>query len=80
METEVYLTRQDPSLRQCKDSPKTFQQIIAGCEMQAGKAYMERQNQVYMNICAENGLEVSQSKWEILPRVGQWQILWDLQI
>ncbi|TWW69265.1 COP9 signalosome complex subunit 1 [Takifugu flavidus] len=55
--------------------------------MLAGKAYMERHNQVagivYRNICTEYGLEVPGSRWETPPKVlenEQAKILWDLQI
>ena len=45
---------------------------------------MERQNQVtgiaYRNICAEYGLEVPKSKWEMHPKVARAKILWHLQI
>ncbi|TWW76591.1 hypothetical protein D4764_13G0012530 [Takifugu flavidus] len=55
--------------------------------MLAGKAYMERHNQVagivYRNICTEYGLEVPGSRWETPPKVlenKQAKILWDFQI
>ncbi|KAK7922439.1 hypothetical protein WMY93_009341 [Mugilogobius chulae] len=55
--------------------------------MLAGKAYMERHNQVagivYRNICAEYGLETPSSKWETPPKVvenDRAKILWDFQI
>ena len=55
--------------------------------MLAGKAYMERHNQVagivYRNICAEYKLETPRSKWEAPPKVmenDQAKILWDFQI
>uniref|UniRef100_A0A087YQ23 Uncharacterized protein n=1 Tax=Poecilia formosa TaxID=48698 RepID=A0A087YQ23_POEFO len=55
--------------------------------MLAGKAYMERHNQVvgivYRNICAEYGLEAPRSKWGTPPKVvenDRAKILWDFQI
>ena len=87
IEAGVYHTRQDPRCRLCKDAPETIQHITAGCKMLAGKAYMERHNQVagivYRNICAEYNLEVPRSKWEMPPRVmenDRAKILWDFQI
>ena len=56
-------------------SDKTVQYIAAGCKMQAGTDHMERHNQVvgrvYRNICAECGLEVPKSKWEIPPKLEE---------
>uniref|UniRef100_A0A669EZW7 Reverse transcriptase domain-containing protein n=1 Tax=Oreochromis niloticus TaxID=8128 RepID=A0A669EZW7_ORENI len=87
IEAGVYHTRQDPRCRLCKDAPETIQHITAGCKMLAGKAYMERHNQVagivYRNICAEYNLEVPRSKWETPPRVmenDRAKILWDFQM
>ncbi|KAI3355858.1 hypothetical protein L3Q82_004410 [Scortum barcoo] len=55
--------------------------------MLAGKAYMERHNQVagivYRNICTEFGLEVPRSKWATPPKVvenDRAKNLWDFQI
>ena len=55
--------------------------------MLAGKAYMERHNQVagivYRNICTEYGLETPRSKWETPPKVvenDRAKVLWDFQI
>uniref|UniRef100_A0A3P9J433 Carbohydrate sulfotransferase n=1 Tax=Oryzias latipes TaxID=8090 RepID=A0A3P9J433_ORYLA len=63
------------------------QHITAGCKMLAGKAYMERHNQVagiiYRNMCAEYELETPRSKWETPPKVVENErakILWDFQI
>ncbi|XP_051929435.1 uncharacterized protein LOC127605701 [Hippocampus zosterae] len=54
IEAQIYHTRQDPRCRLCKKAPETIQHITAGCKMLAGKAYMERHNQVagivYRNI------------------------------
>ncbi|TWW53461.1 uncharacterized protein LOC130519722 [Takifugu flavidus] len=84
IEARVYQTRQDP---RCGDAPETVQHITAGCKMLAGKAYMERHNQVagivYRNICTEYGLEVPGTRWETPPKVvenEQAKILWDFQI
>ncbi|TWW69428.1 ATP-dependent Clp protease proteolytic subunit, mitochondrial [Takifugu flavidus] len=86
-EARVYHTRQDPRCRLCGDAPETVQHITAGCKMLAGKAYMERHNQVagivYRNICTEYGLEVPGSRWETPTKVlenKQAKILWDFQI
>ena len=69
IEARVYQIRQDPRCRLCKEVPETVKNIVAGCKMQAGSAYMERNNQVagivFRNICAEYGLEAPKSKWEI---------------
>ena len=58
----IYHTRQDPRCRLCKDPPEIVQHITAGCKMQAGKAHLERHNQmgriVYRNDSVEYGLEV----------------------
>lgn len=47
------------------DAPEAAQHIKAGCQIHAGKAYMEHHNQMtgmmYRNICV-NGLEVLESK------------------
>ncbi|KAK7895269.1 hypothetical protein WMY93_020594 [Mugilogobius chulae] len=87
IEAQIYHTRQDPRCRLCKEAPETVQHITAGCKMLAGKAYMERHNQVagivYRNICAEYGLETPSSKWETPPKVvenDRAKILWDFQI
>ncbi|KAK7922367.1 hypothetical protein WMY93_009269 [Mugilogobius chulae] len=87
IEAQIYHTRQDPRCRLCKEAPETVQHITAGCKMLAGKAYMERHNQVagivYRNICAEYGLETPRSKWETPPKVvenDRAKILWDFQI
>ncbi|TWW67366.1 hypothetical protein D4764_02G0004070 [Takifugu flavidus] len=55
--------------------------------MLAGKAYMERHNQVagivYRKFCTKYGLEVPGSRWETPPKVvenKQAKILWDFQI
>ncbi|TWW67382.1 hypothetical protein D4764_02G0004230 [Takifugu flavidus] len=87
IEARVYHTRQDPRCRLCGDAPETVQHITAGCKMLAGKAYMERHNQVagivYRNICTEYGLEVPGTRWETPPKVvenEQTKILWDFQI
>ncbi|XP_055368940.1 uncharacterized protein LOC129604854 [Betta splendens] len=87
IEAQIYHTRQDPRCRLCKEAPETVQHITAGCKMLAGKAYMERHNQlagiVYRNICAEYGLETPRSKWETPPKVvdnERAKILWDFQI
>ncbi|XP_051931065.1 uncharacterized protein LOC127607055 [Hippocampus zosterae] len=87
IEAQIYHTRQDPRCRLCKEAPETIQHITAGCKMLAGKAYMERHNQVagivYRNICAEYGLETPRSKWETPPKVvenDRAKILWDFQI
>ncbi|TWW64336.1 hypothetical protein D4764_03G0013440 [Takifugu flavidus] len=55
--------------------------------MLAGKAHMERHNQVagkvYRNICTEYGLEVQGARWETPPKVlenKQAKMLWDFQI
>ncbi len=69
---EAYHTRQDPWCRLCKDTLETAQHITAGCKVLAGKAYIERHNQVagivYRNICAEYGLEVQKVKMEDTPK------------
>uniref|UniRef100_A0A3B3HDB2 HAT C-terminal dimerisation domain-containing protein n=1 Tax=Oryzias latipes TaxID=8090 RepID=A0A3B3HDB2_ORYLA len=87
IEAQIYHTRQDPRCRLCKEAPETIQHITAGCKMLAGKAYMERHNQVagiiYRNMCAEYGLETPRSKWETPPKVVENErakILWDFQI
>ncbi|XP_054913489.1 uncharacterized protein LOC129377515 [Poeciliopsis prolifica] len=87
IEAQIYHTRQDPRCRLCKEAPETVQHITAGCKILAGKAYMERHNQVagivYRNICAEYGLETPRSKWETPPKVvenARAKILWDFQI
>lgn len=87
IEAGVYHTRQDPRCRLCKEAPETVQHITAGCKMLAGKAYLERHNQVagivYRNICTEYGLEVPRSRWETPPKVmenNRAKILWDFQI
>ena len=87
IEAQIYHTRQDPRCRLCKEAPETIQHITAGCKMLAGKAYMERHNQVagivYRNICVEYGLETPRSKWETPPKVienDRAKILWDFQI
>uniref|UniRef100_A0A3B5PPD0 Reverse transcriptase domain-containing protein n=1 Tax=Xiphophorus maculatus TaxID=8083 RepID=A0A3B5PPD0_XIPMA len=87
IEAQIYHTRQDPRCRLCKEAPETVQHITAGCKILAGKAYMERHNQVagivYRNICAEYGLETPGSKWETPPKVAEnarAKILWDFQI
>ncbi|XP_051916213.1 uncharacterized protein LOC127597287 isoform X2 [Hippocampus zosterae] len=87
IEAQIYHTRQDPRCRLCKEAPETIQHITAGCKMLAGKAYMERHNQVagivYRNICAEYGLETPRSKWETPPKVvenDRAKIMWDFQI
>lgn len=87
IEAQIYHTRQDPRCRLCKEAPETVQHITAGCKMLAGKAYMERHNQVagivYRNICAEYGLETPGSRWETPPKVvenDRAKILWDFQI
>ncbi|XP_051914448.1 uncharacterized protein LOC127596235 [Hippocampus zosterae] len=87
IEAQIYHTRQDPRCRLCKEAPETIQHITAGCKMLAGKAYMERHNQVagivYRNNCAEYGLETPRSKWETPPKVvenDRAKILWDFQI
>ncbi|TWW73493.1 hypothetical protein D4764_15G0008870 [Takifugu flavidus] len=87
IEARVYHTTEDPGCRLCGDAPETVQHITAGCKMFAGKAYMERHNQVagivYRNICTEYGLEVPGSRWETTPKVlenKQAKILWDFQI
>ncbi|TWW69263.1 hypothetical protein D4764_18G0000690 [Takifugu flavidus] len=87
IEARVYHSRQDHRCRLCGDAPETVQHITAGCKMLAGKAYMERHNQVagivYRNICTEYGLEVPGTRWETPPKVvenKQAKILWDLQI
>ncbi|XP_051920732.1 uncharacterized protein LOC127600296 isoform X1 [Hippocampus zosterae] len=89
IEAQIYHTRQDPRCRcrLCKEAPETIQHITAGCKMLAGKAYMERHNQVagivYRNICAEYGLETPRSKWETPPKVvenDRAKVLWDFQI
>ncbi|XP_051924320.1 uncharacterized protein LOC127602290 [Hippocampus zosterae] len=87
IEAQIYHTRQDPRCRLYKEAPETIQHITAGCKMLAGKAYMERHNQVagivYRNICAEYGLETPRSKWETPPKVvenDRAKILWDFQI
>ncbi|CAL9694852.1 unnamed protein product [Knipowitschia caucasica] len=87
IEAQIYHTRQDPRCRLCKEAPETIQHITAGCKMLAGRAYMERHNQVagivYRNICAEYGLETPRSKWETPPKVVENErakILWDFQI
>ncbi|TWW71259.1 hypothetical protein D4764_17G0007420 [Takifugu flavidus] len=86
IEARVYHTRQDPRCRLGGDAPETVQHITAGCKMLAGKAYMERHNQVagivYRNICTEYGLEVPGSRWETPPKMlenKQAKILWDFQ-
>lgn len=63
------------------------QHIIAGCKIQADKAYIDCHNQVagivYRNIYAKYGLEVPQSKLEMPPRVvenSSNKILWDMQV
>ncbi|XP_051911362.1 uncharacterized protein LOC127593748 [Hippocampus zosterae] len=87
IDAQIYHTRQDPMCRLCKEAPETIQHITAGCKMLAGKAYMERHNQVagivYRNICAEYGLETPRSKWETPPKVvenNRAKILWDFLI
>ncbi|TWW59398.1 hypothetical protein D4764_06G0009280 [Takifugu flavidus] len=87
IEARVYHTRQDPRCGLCGDAPEIVQHITAGCRMLAGKAYMERHNQVagivYRNICTEYGLEVPGSRWETPLKVlenKQAKILWDFQI
>ncbi|KAK7886240.1 hypothetical protein WMY93_025861 [Mugilogobius chulae] len=87
IEAQIYHTRQDPRCRLCKEAPETIQHITAGCKMLAGKACMERHNQVagivYRNICAEYGLETPRSKWETPPKVvenDRAKILWVFQI
>lgn len=67
--------------------PKTILHITAGCKMLAGRAHMERHDQVagigYRNSCAENGLEALRSKWETPPKVvenDKAKILWDFQM
>uniref|UniRef100_A0A087XGF1 Reverse transcriptase zinc-binding domain-containing protein n=2 Tax=Poecilia formosa TaxID=48698 RepID=A0A087XGF1_POEFO len=87
IEAQIYHTRQDPRCRLCKEASETVQHITAGCKMLAGKAYMERHNQVasivYRNICAEYGLEAPRSKWGTPPKVvenDRAKILWDFQI
>uniref|UniRef100_A0A3B3HW39 Reverse transcriptase domain-containing protein n=1 Tax=Oryzias latipes TaxID=8090 RepID=A0A3B3HW39_ORYLA len=87
IEAQIYHTRQDPRCRLCKEAPETIQHITAGCKMLAGKAYMERHNQVagiiYRNVCAKYGLETPRSKWETPPKVVENErakILWDFQI
>ena len=86
IEARIYHSRQDPRCRLCKDAPETIQHITAGCKMLAGKAYMERHNQVasivHRNICTEYGLEVPGSRWKTPPKVIQndrAKILWDFQ-
>ncbi|TWW62748.1 hypothetical protein D4764_04G0013950 [Takifugu flavidus] len=86
IEARVYHTRPDPRCRLCGDVPDV-QHITAGCKMLAGKAYMERHNQVagivYRNICTKYGWEVPGSRWETPPKVvenKQAKILWDFQI
>jgi len=46
IEVRVYHTRQDPRCRLCIEAYETVQQIVAGCKMRAGTAYMECHNQV----------------------------------
>lgn len=69
IEARVYLIRQDPSFRPCKDAPEKIQQTIAGCKMKASKASAEHRNQVaaivYGIICNEHELEVTRSRWEM---------------
>ncbi|XP_078808275.1 uncharacterized protein LOC144994388 [Oryzias latipes] len=87
IEAQIYHTRQDPRCRLCKEAPETIQHITAGCKMLAGKACMERHNQVagiiYRNMCAEYELETPRPKWETPPKVVENErakILWDFQI
>ncbi|XP_037549573.1 usherin [Nematolebias whitei] len=87
IEIGVYQTRHHPRCKLCKYAPETGQNILAGCKIQAGKAYMEHHEQaagiVYRNICAKYGLEVPQLKLETPPKVvekGRTKILWDFQI
>ena len=86
IEARIYHSRQDPRCRLCKDAPEKIQHITAGCKMLAGKAYMERHNQVasiiHRHICTEYGLEVPGSRWKTPPKVIQndrAKILWDFQ-
>ena len=56
------------------DSPEHYRMKM----MQAGMSYIEHHNQVgvivYSDICAEYGLQVSKSKWEIASKGGgKWQ-------
>lgn len=45
----------DPRFRLCKEASRTVQDMVTGCKMQLGTAYIEQYNQeagiVYMNIC-----------------------------
>ncbi|XP_078791071.1 uncharacterized protein LOC111949134 [Oryzias latipes] len=79
IEAQIYHTRQDPRCRLCKEVPETIQHITAGCKMLAGKAYMERHNQVagiiYMNMCAKYGHEIP-----LVVENERAKILWDFQI
>ena len=75
IEAGVYHTRQDSRCKLCRDALETIQHITAGCKMLAGRAYMERHNQlagiVYGNFCAKYGLAVQRSKWDTPPQMAE---------
>jgi len=86
IEGGVYHIRQDPRCRLWKET--SVQHTVAWCKMQAGTAYIRKCHDkvagiVCRNICAEYGLEVRKSKWEISPKVVEndtAKIQWDFQI
>ena len=81
---KVCHTRQDPRCRLCNCAPETLQHITADCKIQAGRAYMERHNNVAAivsrNICDKyTRLAAPGSKWETPQKVEnvKAKILWD---
>ena len=54
IEARVYRNTQEPRFRLCKDAPETVQHRTAGYKIKAGRAYLERHNQVIVIIYRNN--------------------------
>ena len=87
IEARLYGTRQDARCRLCKEQDETIMHIISGCKILAGKAYLERHNQVanilHRNISKEFGFDVSANWWDLPEKVCENEkvkILWDFYL
>lgn len=83
IEAGFYHTKQDSRCRLCNDGNERIRHITGGCNMLAGRASMERHNQVagivQQNVCAQYGLEVSKSKWDMPTKVIEYDQTKDFQ-
>lgn len=71
IEPGSYQTRHDKRCRICKKASEPIEDITAGCQMLAGRAYIKCYNQVggimYRNIWTKSGLEALRSNCDTPP-------------